>query len=84
MSERISVNEAAEEAGVSPSAVRRWVKLGVLPAIQFPGVGKQPIIRILRSELEAFIKRCDTRLQSSTNLTVLTPDQKKRLATGTR
>jgi excisionase family DNA binding protein len=77
---KLTVNQAAKVAGVSPSAVRRWINSGALPALLLPGSQKQPIVRVESDELEALLKRCDTRLQSSARLTLLTQSARKHAA----
>jgi excisionase family DNA binding protein len=54
----MTVQQVAEEAGVSDSAVYRWVGDGKIPAYRLPGTGKKSpdIVRIARKDFEAFLK----------------------------
>jgi excisionase family DNA binding protein len=51
MGQLVSVKEAAAMLSVSPSGVRRWIRLGLLPAVK---VGSLTRVRV--SDLEAFLR----------------------------
>lgn len=56
-SRTLTIQQAADEAGVSHWTVRNWIKAAVLPAYRFPGTGRaRDIVRIPRKDFEAFLK----------------------------
>jgi excisionase family DNA binding protein len=50
----LTVRDIAVEAGVSTDTVYNWVAKRILPAFEFPGSEKQPIIRIKREDWDKF------------------------------
>ena len=54
MSSKLSVQQIAKMEGVNDETVRRWIATGALPAYQYPGSGKEPIIRVDAADLERF------------------------------
>jgi excisionase family DNA binding protein len=56
-SDRLSVSEAAERAGVSARTVKRWIAAKALPAIRLPSLKGKGHLRIRLSDLESFLAR---------------------------
>ncbi len=53
--ELLTAAEAAQLLRISASTVRRWVGLGLLPAVRHPSGG----IRVRREDVEKLLKRED-------------------------
>ena len=51
-----TVSEIAELLSVSDATVRLWINTGRLKGYKLPGSGNQSLIRVLRRDLEGFLK----------------------------
>jgi excisionase family DNA binding protein len=54
--ELLTVEEVAERLRVDGTTVRRWVKIGALPAVELPRTGRNRKIRIRSSTLEKLLQ----------------------------
>lgn len=52
----LTVRDIREQLSVSDATVRQWIATGKLRAYQLPGSNKQPIYRVLKADLEWFLK----------------------------
>lgn len=49
---RIPTGKACEILGVHPNTLRRWVKLGIIPAVTTPGGERRFLVEDLRDYLK--------------------------------
>jgi len=54
---KLSVQQIAAMEGVSDDTVRRWIATGALQCWEYPGSGKEVIVRVDPADLEAFRSR---------------------------
>lgn len=73
MNEYMSVNEASEFMGVTPRAVRKWIKEGKIEAFKVGGYS----VRIKRSFIENFVKKVPSKVSVEKKDNVVFEDASK-------
>jgi len=56
MNDLLTVQEVADLLRVDPTAIRRWIIAGILPAVCLPHRAKRQTYRIKREDVEAILK----------------------------
>jgi len=52
----LTIKETARQLGISEGCAYRWARTGKLPTINLGNKGRRPVYRVLKNDLDTFIK----------------------------